>query len=102
MAAKLKKGDRVVVLAGRDKGKTGEILQVMPKEGRAIVSGINTVIRHQKQSANQDGGKIAKAAPIQMSNLAYEGSDGKPTRIGFKTNEAGEKVRFEKRSGEVI
>ncbi|MBJ3774252.1 50S ribosomal protein L24 [Acuticoccus mangrovi] len=103
MAAKIKKGDRVVVLAGRDKGKTGEVLSVLPKEGRAIVSGVNTVQRHQRQTAQTEGGIIAKAAPIQLSNLAFaDPTDGKPTRVGFRVNDDGTKVRFAKRSGEVI
>ncbi|MEM8552975.1 MAG: 50S ribosomal protein L24 [Pseudomonadota bacterium] len=102
MAAKIKKGDKVVVLAGRDKGKSGEVLRVMPQESRAIVAGVNTVQRHQKQTANQEGGIIAKAAPIHLSNIAIEDpSDGKPTRVGFEVRE-GKKVRVAKRSGEVI
>ncbi|MEO1066689.1 MAG: 50S ribosomal protein L24 [Pseudomonadota bacterium] len=103
MAAKLKKGDRVVVLAGRDKGKKGTISEVKPKEGRAVVDGINLVRRHQKQSAQGEGGIISKPAPIQLSNLAIEDpKDGKPTRVGFKMTDEGKKVRFAKRSGEVI
>lgn len=103
MAAKLKKGDRVIVLAGKDKGKKGVIAEVNPGEGRAIVDGINLVRRHTKQSASQEGGIITKPAPIQLSNLAIEDpKDGKPTRVGFKFAEDGKKVRFAKRSGEVI
>lgn len=103
MAAKIKKGDRVVVLAGRDKGKKGEVLQVMPKERRAIVSGVNTVMRHQKQTARNEGGIVPKAAPIDLSNLAIEDpKDGQPTRVGFRFDENGKKVRFAKRSGETI
>jgi large subunit ribosomal protein L24 len=103
MAAKIKKGDRVVVLTGKDKGRTGEVLQVSPKENRALVRGINMVRRHQKQSAAKEGGIIAKEAPIQLSNLAMEDpSDGKPTRVGFKILEDGRKVRVAKRSGETI
>lgn len=102
MAAKIKKGDKVVVLAGRDKGKSGEVLRVLPKENRAVVSGVNTVMRHQRQTANQEGGIITKAAPIHMSNIAIEDpSDGKPTRVGFEVRD-GKKVRIAKRSGEVI
>ena len=102
MAAKIKKGDNVVVLAGRDKGKTGEVLRVIPKENRALVSGVNTVQRHQRQSANQEGGIIAKSAPINLSNIALaDPSDGKPTRVGFEVRD-GKKVRVAKRSGEVI
>ncbi len=100
---KFKKGDRVIVLAGRDKGKQGEILTMMPKENRAIVRGVNIVRRHQRQSANQEGGIISKEAPINLSNLAHEDpNDGKPTRVGFKFIENGRKVRFAKRSGELI
>lgn len=103
MAAKIKKGDRVIVLAGRDKGKEGDVLQVMPKENRAIVSGVNTVMRHQKQSASQEGGIITKSAPIHLSNIALrDPDDGKPTRVGFKTNDDGTKVRVAKRSGAEI
>jgi large subunit ribosomal protein L24 len=103
MAAKIRKGDRVVVLAGRDKGKKGEVLAVMPKERRAVVSGVNTVMRHQRQTAQQEGGIIAKAAPIDLSNLALEEpTDGEPTRVGFRFDEQGKKVRFAKRSGELI
>jgi large subunit ribosomal protein L24 len=102
-AAKIKKGDQVIVLAGRDKGKKGEVYQVMPKDGRALVRGVNMVRRHQRQSAQQEGGIITKEAPIHVSNLALEDpKDGKPTRIGFKTLDDGRKVRFAKRSGEVI
>ncbi len=103
MAAKIKKGDRVIVLAGRDKGKTGDVVQVMPKENRAIVSGVNTVQRHQKQSANQEGGIITKSAPIHLSNIALtDPNDGKATRVGFKIGDDGKKVRIAKRSGETI
>ena len=102
MAAKIKKGDSVIVLAGRDKGKTGEVLRVLPQENRAIVAGVNTVQRHQKQSANQEGGIIAKSSPINLSNIALvDPSDGKPTRVGFEVRD-GKKVRIAKRSGEVI
>lgn len=102
MAAKLKSGDRVVVLTGRDKGKEGEISQVMPKEGRAIVSGVNMVVRHQRQSAQSQGGRISKEASIDLSNLALvDPKEGGPTRVGFKTVD-GKKVRFAKKSGEVI
>ena len=102
-AAKIKKGDNVIVLAGRDKGKRGEVFQVMPKEERALVRGVNMVRRHQKQSAQDQGGIVSKEATIHLSNLALEDpKDGKPTRIGFKTLEDGRKVRIAKRSGEVI
>jgi len=102
-AAKIKKGDNVIVLAGRDKGKKGEVYQVMPKESRALVRGVNMVRRHQKQTAQDQGGIVSKEASIHLSNLALEDpKDGKPTRIGFKTLEDGRKVRVAKRSGEVI
>jgi large subunit ribosomal protein L24 len=102
MAAKLKKGDKVVVLAGRDKGKQGEILKVMPAEGRAVVSGVNTIIRHTRQSQASQGGRIPKDAPIQLSNLALvDPKLGVATRVGFKEVD-GKKVRFAKKSGEVI
>ncbi|HEU4381705.1 MAG TPA: 50S ribosomal protein L24 [Hyphomicrobiaceae bacterium] len=102
-AAKIKKGDNVIVLAGRDKGKRGEVFQVMPKEGRALVRGVNMVRRHQKQTAQEQGGIVSKEASIDLSNLALEDpKDGKPTRVGFKTLEDGRKVRIAKRSGEVI
>ena len=101
--AKIRTGDSVVLLSGRDKGKKGEVFQVMPKEGRALVRGVNTVRRHQRQSATQEGGIISKEAPIHLSNLALEDpSDGKPTRIGFKILADGRKVRISKRSGEEI
>ncbi len=100
---KIKKGDHVVVRTGRDKGRRGEVLRVMPKQMKAIVQGINMVSRHQKQTANQEGGIIRKEAPIHISNLALEDpKDGKPTRVGYKVLEDGRKVRYAKRSGEVI
>ena len=103
MALKIKKGDHVVVLTGKDKGKHGEVLKMMPEENRAIVKGIAMIRRHQRQSANQDGGIISKEAAIHISNLAIEDpKDGKPTRVGFKFLKDGRKVRFAKRSGEVI
>ena len=103
MAAKIKKGDKVVVLTGRDKGKTGEVVQVMPKEERALVRGVNMVKRHQRQSMNQEGGIISKEASIHLSNIAVaDPKDGKPTRVGFKMLDDGRKVRFAKRSGDLI
>jgi large subunit ribosomal protein L24 len=103
MAAKIKKGDKVVVLAGRDKGKTGEVMQVMPKEQRALVRGVNLVRRHQRQTASQEGGIITKESPIHLSNIAFaDPSTGKATRVGFRIVEDGRKVRFAKRSGDVI
>jgi large subunit ribosomal protein L24 len=100
---KIKKGDKVVVLAGRDKGKKGEILKVFPSENRAVVRGVNVVRKHQKQSAAQEGGIISKEAPIHISNIAIEDpKDGEPSRIGYRILDDGRKVRFAKRSGEVI
>ncbi|MBU2580233.1 MAG: 50S ribosomal protein L24 [Alphaproteobacteria bacterium] len=101
--AKIKKGDRVIVLTGRDKGKHGEVIEVRPKESRALVRGVNMVRRHQRQTAQEEGGIISKEAPIHLSNLAIEDPrDGKPTRVGIKVLEDGTKVRVAKRSGEVI
>ena len=100
---KIKKGDSVVVLAGRDKGKQGEVIQVIPKDKRALVRGVNVVRRHQRQTAQQSGGIISKEASIDLSNLALQDPrDGKPTRVGFKFLDDGKKVRFAKRSGEII
>ncbi len=102
MAAKIKKGDKVVVLVGRDKGRTGEVIEVRPGDARALVRGVGMVKRHQKQSATQEGGIISKEAPIHLSNIAYVGKDGKPTRVGFKyvgEGDARRKVRIAKRSG---
>lgn len=99
---KIRKGDKVVVLAGKDKGRTGEVLRVMPKEDRALVRGVNIVVRHQRQTQSQEGGLIRKEAPIHLSNLAVaDPKDGKPTRVGFRVD-GDKKVRFAKRSGEVI
>jgi large subunit ribosomal protein L24 len=103
MAAKIKKGDKVVVLAGRDKGRSGQVTSVNPTEGRAVVGGVNLVKRHTKQTAQTEGGILSKEAPIQISNLAIaDPKDGKPTRVGFKILEDGRKVRFAKRSGDLI
>jgi len=103
MAAKIRKGDKVVVLTGRDKGRTGEVFEVRPDDGTALVRGVNLVKRHQKQSQqNPEGGIISKEAPVQLSNIAYLGRDGKPTRIGFKIQADGKKVRIAKRSGAEI
>jgi large subunit ribosomal protein L24 len=101
MAAKLKKGDKVVVLAGKDKGKQGEITAVMPKNGKAIVDGVNIAIRHQKQTQNNQGGRQPKAMPIDLSNLALLDANGKATRVGFRM-EDGQKVRFAKTTGDAI
>ncbi len=101
--AKIRKGDRVIVTAGRDKGKKGEVLRVFPKENRALVSNVNMVKRHQKQSARQQGGIVSKESPIHLSNLAHvDPKTGGATRIGFKFLNDGRKVRFAKKSGEVI
>ena len=103
MAAKIKKGDKVVLIAGRDRGRSGEVVKVMPSEGRALVRGLNMVRRHQRQTQNQEGGIISKEAPVDLSNLALiDPKDGKPTRVGFKILEDGRKVRFAKRSGDLI
>ena len=99
---KIRKGDKVVVLTGKDKGRTGEVTQVMPKEDRAVVKGINMVKRHQKQTQNQEGGIISKESPIHLSNIAIVGKDGKATRVGFKIQADGTKVRVAKRSGAEI
>jgi large subunit ribosomal protein L24 len=103
MAAKIKKGDRVVVMTGRDKGKTGEVRQVMPAEGRAIVVGVNLVRRHTRPSARTEGGILTKESPIHLSNLALaDPKSGKPTRVGFKILDDGRKTRVAKRSGDLI
>jgi large subunit ribosomal protein L24 len=100
---KIRKGDKVVVLAGKDKGRTGEVLSVAPKDDKALVRGVNMVRRHQKQSQTQEGGIITKEAPIHLSNIALaDPKDGKPTRVGFQVQKDGKKVRVAKRSGEVI
>ena len=103
MAAKIKKGDKVVVLTGRDKGRSGEVKSVNPTDRRAIVAGVNLVKRHTKATAQSEGGILSKEATIDLSNLAIvDPKDGKPTRVGFKTLEDGRKVRFAKRSGDLI
>ena len=104
MAAKVKKGDGVVVLTGRDKGREGEVLKVIPKENRVVVQGVAQVKRHQKASARSpEGGIVTKEAAIAVSNVAHlDPKDGKPTRVGFKFLEDGRKMRFAKRSGEMI
>jgi len=103
MAAKIKKGDKVVVITGRDKGKSGEVLEVRPTEGRAVVRGVALVKRHQRQTQNQQGGIITREAAVNLSNLAVaDPKDGKPTRVGFKMLKDGRKVRVAKRSGEQI
>ncbi|MCK7612237.1 50S ribosomal protein L24 [Roseibium sediminicola] len=103
MAAKIKKGDTVVVLTGRDKGKSGEVIKMMPEDNKALVRGINMVRRHQKQTQTQEAGIVAKEAPIHVSNIALaDPKDGKATRVGFKVQEDGTKVRVAKRSGDLI
>ena len=103
MAAKIRKGDKVIVLTGRDKGRAGEVIEVRPDEDRALVRGVNMVKRHQRQSPTQEGGIISKEGPVQLSNLALaDPKDGKPTRVGFKFVGEGrdrKKLRFAKRSG---
>jgi len=101
MAAKLKKGDKVVVLAGKDKGKEGEITSIDPKSGKAVVDGINIAIRHVRQTQSSQGGRQPKAMPIDLSNLAFVDANGKPTRVGFKMD-GDKKVRFAKTTGDVI
>ncbi|MGQ4272701.1 50S ribosomal protein L24 [Terrihabitans sp. B22-R8] len=103
MAAKIKKGDKVVVLTGKDKGKTGEVLQVMPKDERAVVKGVNMIVRHQRQTQSQEGGLVRKEGTIHLSNIALaDPASGKPTRVGFETLDGDRKVRVAKRSGERI
>ena len=101
MAAKLKKGDKVVVLSGKDKGKQGEISSVNPSAGKAIIDGVNMAVRHTKQSQSDQGGRIPVAMPIQLSNLALVDSKGKATRVGFR-GEEGKKVRYAKSTGETV
>ena len=103
MAAKIKKGDRVIVTTGRDKGKKGEVMKVFPEEMRALVSGVNLVKRHQRQTARIQGGIVSKEAKVHLSKLAHmDPKTGKATRIGWKVLSDGRKVRFAKKSGEVI
>lgn len=101
MAAKLRKGDKVVVVAGKDKGKQGEITTVMPKDNKAVVDGVNMAIRHTRQSQTSQGGRIQKAMPIDLSNLALMDASGKPTRVGFRMD-GDTKVRFAKTTGDAI
>jgi large subunit ribosomal protein L24 len=103
MAAKIKKCDKVVVLTGRDKGRGGEVLQVLPREERAVVRGVNIIKRHQRQTPSQEGGIISKESTIHLSNLALaDPKDGKATRVSFKILDDGRKVRVAKRSGDLI
>jgi large subunit ribosomal protein L24 len=103
MTAKIRKGDRVIVTTGRDKGKKGEVLKVFPSDNRALVTGVNMVKRHQRQTPRQQGGIVSKEAPVDLSNLAHvDPKSGEATRVGFKVLNDGRKVRFAKKSGEVI
>jgi large subunit ribosomal protein L24 len=103
MAAKIKKGDKVIILTGRDKGRSGEVLHVLPKDSRAVVRGVNILKRHQRQTASQEGGIISKEGTIHLSNLALaDPKDGKASRVGFKILDDGRKVRVAKRSGDLI
>jgi len=103
MPAKIKKGDRVIITTGRDRGKKGEVMKVMAEESRALVSGVNMVKRHQKQTQKLQGGIVSKESPVHLSNLAHvDPKDGSATRIGWKVLNDGRKVRFAKKSGEVI
>ena len=100
MAAKIRKGDKVIVLTGRDKGRSGEVIEVRPSESRALVRGVNMVKRHQKQTPQREGGIISKEAPIHLSNIALaDPKSGKPTRVGFKIMNDGRKIRVARRSG---
>jgi large subunit ribosomal protein L24 len=103
MSANIRKGDNVIVTTGRDKGKKGSVIKVFPKENRALVQGVNVVKRHQKQTQTQQAGIVTKESPIQLSNIAHiDPKSGTATRIGSKTLSDGRKVRFAKKSGEVI
>ena len=103
MAAKIKKGDKVVILAGRDKGRSGDVLRVIPDENRAVVDGVNMVKRHQRQTKDREAGIVNKPAALDLSNIALaDPKDGKATRVGFKILDDGRKVRVAKRSGELI
>jgi large subunit ribosomal protein L24 len=101
MAAKIKKGDRVIVLTGKDRGRTGDVTTVSPKTGKAVVDGLNMAIRHVKQSQQSQGGRVPQAMPIDLSNLAVVDANGKPTRVGFR-EEDGRKVRYAKTTGDTI
>ncbi|HVY19018.1 MAG TPA: 50S ribosomal protein L24 [Bauldia sp.] len=102
MAARIRKGDTVIVIAGRDKGKTGEVLTVSPKDSKATVRGVNVVRRHQRQTTSQQGGIVTKELPIHISNIALTDASGKATRVGFRVIDGGRKVRFAKRTGDTI
>ena len=101
--SKIRKGDKVVIISGSDKGKKGEVIKLFPKEDRALVRGVNMVKRHQRQTQTQQAGIVTKEAPVHLSNIAHvDPKSGKATRVGFKTLGDGRKVRFAKKSGEVI
>lgn len=103
MAARIKKGDHVVVMVGKDKGRRGKVLRVLSREGKAVVEDVNIVRRHQRQTQTQEGGIVSKSLPVNLSNLALEDpADGKPVRVGYKILDDGRKVRYARRSGEVI
>lgn len=103
MAAKIKKGDQVIVLSGKSKGSKGEVVQVFPRKGRAIVQGVNMVKRHKRPSPQDPGGIVSQEASINLSNIAIvDPKSGDATRVGFKFLDDGRKVRFAKKSGEVI
>ena len=103
MAAKVRKGDRVVVTSGRDKGKSGEVLRVYPSDERVLIAGVNLVKRHQRQTQRAQGGIVSKEAPLHLSKIAHvDPKTGAPTRVGFKVLEDGRRVRFAKKSGEVL
>jgi large subunit ribosomal protein L24 len=103
MAARIRKGDKVIVITGKDKGRTGEVLRVFPDDNRAVVQGINVARRHQRQTASAQGGIVSKEMPIHLSNIALvDPRDNKPTRVGFRSAPDGRKVRYAKLSGDVI
>jgi len=103
MSMKIKKGDKVIVITGKDKGKTGEVTKAMPKENKVIVSGVNLAKRHQKPSQENAGGVVSKEMPIHVSNVALvDPKSGKATRVAIRVEEGGRKVRVAKRSGDVI
>jgi large subunit ribosomal protein L24 len=103
MSAKVRKGDRVVVTSGRDKGKSGEVLRVYPSDERVVIAGVNMVKRHQRQTQRVQGGIVSKEAPLHLSKIAHvDPKTGGPTRVGFKVLEDGRRVRFAKKSGEVL
>jgi large subunit ribosomal protein L24 len=102
-AAKIKKGDKVIVLSGKDKGKTGEVTRAMPKDGKVVVSGVNVAIRHTKPTqGDPQGGLKRSEAPMHISKVAHVTADGKPTRVRFETNKDGKKVRVAVKTGEKI